>query len=66
MDRNHDVLKEVTCLMFQWADTMAQKCELVGIFLLNLLGRQYDTKNIGLYRDDRLSVFENCSGLQIN
>ena len=30
-------------------------CELTGIFLLNLLGRQYDTKNIGLYRDDGLS-----------
>ena len=27
-------------------------CELIGIFLLNLLGRQYDTKIIGLYRDD--------------
>ena len=30
----------------------AEVCELVGIFLLNLLGRQYDTENIGLYRDD--------------
>ena len=57
--------KEVTCLMFQWAHTMAQKCELVGIFLLNLLGRQYDTKNIGLYRDDGLSIFKNCSGPQM-
>ena len=26
----------------------AEECELIGIFLLNLLGRQYDTKNIGL------------------
>ena len=30
----------------------AEVCELIGIFLLNLLGRQYDTENIGLYRDD--------------
>ena len=37
-------------------------CELIGIFLLNLLGRQYDTKNIGLYRDDGLSIFKNFSG----
>ena len=26
----------------------AEECELIGTFLLNLLGRQYDTKNIGL------------------
>ena len=40
-------------------------CELIGIFLLSLLGRQYDTKNIGLYRDDGLSIFKNCSGPQM-
>ena len=40
----------------------AEVCELIGIFLLNLLGRQYDTKNIGLYRDDGLSIFKNFSG----
>ena len=43
----------------------AEVCELIGIFLLNLLGRQYDTKNIGLYRDDGLSLFKNCSGPQM-
>ena len=43
----------------------AEVYELIGIFLLNLLGRQYDTKNIGLYRDDVLSIFKNCSGLQM-
>ena len=42
----------------------AEVCELIGIFLMNLLGRQYDTKNIGLYRDDQLSTFKNCSGPQ--
>ena len=26
----------------------AEVCELLVIFLLNLLGRQYDSKNIGL------------------
>ena len=40
-------------------------CELIGIFLLNLLRRQYDTKNIGLYRDDGFSMFKNCGGPQM-
>ena len=40
-------------------------CELIGIFLLNLLGRLYDIKNIFLYRDDGLSIFKNCSGPQM-
>ena len=31
-------------------------CELIGTFLLNFFGRQYDTKSIGLYRDDGLSI----------
>ena len=43
----------------------AEVCELIGIFLLNLLGRQYDPKNIGLYRDDGLSIFKNCSDPQM-
>ena len=47
------------------ADDGGEVCELIGSFLLNLLGRQYDTKNIGLYRDDGLSIFKNCSGPQM-
>ena len=43
----------------------AEICGLIGIFLLNLLGRQYDPKNIGLYRDDGLPIFKNCSGPQM-
>ena len=39
-------------------------CELIGLFLLNLLGQQYDTKNI-LYKDDGLSTFKNYSGPQM-
>ena len=38
-------------------------CE--GIFLLYFLGRQCNIKNIGLYRDDGLSIFKNCSGPQL-
>ena len=40
-------------------------CELIGIFLLNLLRRLYSIKNIVLYRDDGLSIFKNCSGPQM-
>ena len=40
-------------------------CELIGIFLLNFLLRQYDTKNSGLYRDDGLLIFKNCGGPQM-
>ena len=43
----------------------AEVCRLIAIFLLNLLGRQYDSKNIGLFRDDGLAIFKNCSGLQM-
>ena len=34
-------------------------------FLLNFLGRQYDIKNIGWYRDDTLAIFKNCYGRQM-
>ena len=37
-------------------------CELVGIFILHQLSRLYNNNNIGLYRDDSLSVFKNISG----
>ena len=32
---------------------------------MNFLGRQYDKKDIGLCRADGLSIFENCSGPQM-
>ena len=38
--------------------------ELVGIFTLSLLSKKYSSNNIGLYRDDELSVFRNISGQQ--
>ena len=36
----------------------AEICELVGIFILSLLSKKYNSNNIGLYRDDGLSVSE--------
>ena len=40
-------------------------CELVGSYILNLLVEVTYKDNIGLYRDDRLGIFENLSGPQI-
>jgi len=42
----------------------AEVCELVGTYLLYLIGQKYDKRNIGLYRDDGLAVFKNRSGPQ--
>ena len=36
----------------------AEVCELVGTFIQYKLSRQYNKKDIGLYRDDGLSVFD--------
>ena len=40
----------------------AEICKLSDIFMLSLLGTKYDSDNIGLYRDDGLSIFRNVSG----
>ena len=41
----------------------AEVCELVGLYLLNLLTNEFGKNNIGLYRDHGLSCFQNISGL---
>ena len=40
----------------------AELCELVGLYHLDLLTEEFGKQNIGLYRDDGLSCFENISG----
>ena len=40
----------------------AELCELVGLYLLVLLTKKLGKQNVGLYRDDGLSCFENISG----
>jgi len=40
----------------------AEICELVGLYILNILSRKLNKKNIGLYRDDGLAVIKNTSG----
>ena len=42
----------------------AEICELVGISMLSLLNKTFSSNNIGLYRDDGLSLFRNISGWQ--
>ena len=37
--------------------------ELAGLFMLNELSKTFDKDNIGLYRDNGLSVFKNYNGL---
>ena len=41
---------------------VAESCELVGLYRLNLLTKEFVKQNIGLYRDNGLSCFENISG----
>ena len=44
----------------------AEVCEFSGIFMLSLTGNKYNPNNIGLYRDDRLAIFKNTSGRNLN
>ena len=39
----------------------AEVCEAVGNFLLYQLSKNYNKKDIGLYRDDGLAIFKNVS-----
>ena len=42
----------------------AEVCELIGTYLLNLIGERCEKSNVGLYRDDGLAIFKNRSGPQ--
>ena len=53
-------LKRITqVLMWQCEAMMGLKCVLVRPYLLNLLTKEFGKNNIGLYRDDGLSRFQN-------
>ena len=39
-------------------------CELVVIYMFNLLAKKCNINDLGLYRDDGLTVLENKSGWQ--
>ena len=40
----------------------AEICELVGLYILDVLAQKYNKDEIGLYRDDGLAAFRNISG----
>ena len=42
----------------------AELCELTGLYILNVLSREFGKEKIGLYHDDGLSSFQNMTGLQ--
>ena len=41
-------------------------CKLVGLYILCFLVKLINKKDSGLYRDDRLFIFQNVNGQQIN
>ena len=43
----------------------AEVCEIVGSYILNLLGNILDKDLVGLYRDDGLAIVRNLSGPEI-
>ena len=40
----------------------SEVCELVGLYLLDILEKEFGDNKVGLYRDDELSCFQNLSG----
>ena len=44
----------------------AEICELIGLFILKHLGKTFGNKNIGLYRDDGLTMIKNKSARLAN
>ena len=48
-----------------WAYDGAEVCEFVSNFLLEKISEICNKSNIGLYRDDGLSIFRNKSGTQL-
>ena len=58
MKRSRDPSFDVTMGCFDGAEV----CELVGLYILNLLGSKFGKDNIGLYRDDGLACFHGING----
>ena len=42
----------------------AEICELVGLYILLVLGEKYEKDKVGLYREDGLACFGNINGSQ--
>ena len=44
----------------------ADICELVGLYILSILGNKYNKNQLGLYRDDGLAVFYNTNSQELD
>ena len=44
----------------------AEVCELVGLFVLNILSQTFGKENVGLYRDDGRMIVKRTSGRTID
>ena len=53
--RNNSTVFDVMMGSFDGAEV----CELVGLNILDILTKQFNNRNIGLYRDDGLAAFRN-------
>ena len=60
MKNNNDGLFDVIIGSYDRTEV----CELVGLYILDQFGSQYNKENIRLYRDDGLAIFENVTGPQ--
>jgi len=59
--KNHSDMFDVTMGSFDGAEV----CELIGLFLLNILSEKYGKNNVGLYRDDGLVLLKICNFLDV-
>ena len=44
----------------------AEVCEFIDIYMLYVIGKKYNSKNFGLYKDDRLAIFKNTKNKKNN
>ena len=58
--KNHESLFDVTMGSYDGAEV----CELVDLFLLNILSERFGKDSVGLYRDDGSLILEETGGLQ--
>ena len=42
----------------------AEVCEIIGLFMLDMLSKLFEKNSIGLYRDNGLSILRNYNGHQ--
>ena len=42
----------------------AKVCDLVGLYILDILTKEFGHNKIGLYRDDELGCFQNLPGVE--